>query len=73
MTSKAPTRRQIAQKVLEAIPVLNSNTQGIDDLKTRVDAALPTYDIHRDVYVCGGCVAFRHLTRWQRLRWLVGR
>lgn len=34
--AKPPTRRQLAQKVLETIPVLNSHSDAVDRLHLRI-------------------------------------
>lgn len=56
---KPPTRRQLAGKILESIPIINSHTQGMDALHDRMARLEAQF------------ADLESMRRWRRLRWLV--
>jgi hypothetical protein len=56
---KPPTRRQLAETLLQTLPIVNGQSHNQDVLKTELDTVRQELD------------AFRAMTRWQRLKWLL--
>ena len=56
---KVPTRRQLAQTLLQTIPVVNGQSHNMDALNEKVDNLRVQW------------TAFQAQTRWQRLKWLM--